>query len=136
MLWLKFLSNHLIESYWSFFVVVIVDVFIINPCPLSTITKLMADAVASNFKSLFDIDYLMTTTTNSRLLSPSTSSSQNDLQQAQQDIKLNNEMLNIMENFTRASYTFGFSTYPNDEDARMPISIWTNCAYTIQVIGT
>ena len=41
---------------------------------------------------------------------------------------------NSSENFARASYTFGFLVYPNDEDARMPISMWKNCSYTIQVI--
>ena len=25
--------------------------------------------------------------------------------------------------------------HPNDDDLRMPITTWNNCAYTIQVIG-
>jgi hypothetical protein len=127
------------------------DVFIINPCPLSSITKLMADAVASNFRSLFEFDYIGSTNI---LLSGATapSSPQRSLTSPSAtavaaassslaspattgEVKLHAETENIMEIFTRASYTVGFSAYPNDDDVRMPISIWTNCAYTIQVIG-
>jgi E3 ubiquitin-protein ligase UBR2 len=107
------------------------DVFIINPCPLSTITKLMADAVATNFRSLFEFD-----STSLLLSSPSaaTTSTSTVITNKGKEVKLNTETISIMENFARASYTFGFLVYPNDEDARMPISMWTNCSYTIQVI--
>ena len=101
------------------------DVFIINPCPLSTITKLMADAVASNFKSLFEFESLIGDVNN--LIGFASNSTQSDS-------KLHNETINTIENFTRHSYTFGFVTLPNDDDYRMPISIWLNCSYTISVI--
>jgi E3 ubiquitin-protein ligase UBR2 len=87
------------------------DVFIINPCPLSTITKLMAETVAINFKSLFELD-----------------------SNASNETKLHNETLNIMEQFTKMSYTM--STFDESDKGKHKLnSIWTNCAYTIQVIG-
>jgi hypothetical protein len=106
------------------------DVFVINPCPLSTITKLVAEAVAENFKLLFERDTLLGVTLASSAiggLMPALPSSN--------QVKLHGETVNIMENYTRNAYTFGFNTLPNDEDSRMPISVWTNCAYTIQIIG-
>jgi E3 ubiquitin-protein ligase UBR1 len=124
---------------------------------LSTITKLLATSVASNFRTLFefDFDYSMTSMLSPSVLSLSPSSQSQSQQQAQQqpaastsmvcslvatatesnsDIKLHAETVTTMENFARISYTYGFATFPNDDDYRMPISVWTNCAYTIQVI--
>lgn len=83
----------------------------------------MRDAVASNFRLLFESEYAQ-----SLLPSVATIAEQTEP-------KLISETLNIVENFTRATYTFGYNTLPNDEDSRMPISIWTNCAYTIQITG-
>jgi hypothetical protein len=104
------------------------DVFIINPCPLSTITKLMADAVAAtNFRSLFEFDALISGTSTSSIGAKSNNNNNNQS-------KLNDNTIDIMENFTRGSYTFGYSKLPFDDDQRMPISVWTNCSYTIQVI--
>lgn len=135
------------------------DVFIINPCPLSTITKLMATAVASNFRLLFEFDYsasmtniLSTASSSLTSSSPLTlppsaslspprdetaagSSPSGSALVSVNNTKLNSDTVSTIENFTRASFVFGFSTFPNDEDARMPISMWINCAYTIQVIG-
>ncbi len=102
------------------------DVFVINPCPLSTITKLVADAVAVNFRSLFELDTLLSSSLVSNTLGGLIASNQ---------MKLHAETVNIMEAYTRNAYMFGFNTLPNDDDYRMPISVWTNCAYTIQIIG-
>lgn len=105
------------------------DVFIINPCPLSTITKLMADAVAAtNFRSLFEFDALISGASSSSSIGFKSTNFNNN------ESKLNDNTIDIMENFTRGSYTFGFSKLPFDDDSRMPISVWTNCSYTIQVI--
>ena len=106
------------------------DVFIINPCPLSSITKLMADVVAAtNFRSLFEFESYLS----------SASGSENALGNAAEagsaSVKLHAETSNIIENFTRSSYTIGFAALPFDGDPRMPISMWTNCAYTIETIG-
>ena len=116
------------------------DVFIIDPCPLSTITKLMADTVAANFRLLFEIDWkvveLSAAASLSNLSGLLTSGSITSSTSANQpsSVKIHAETINIMENYTKASYMFGFNTLPNDEDSRMPISMWTNCAYTIQII--
>ena len=127
---------------------------------MSTITKLLATSVASNFRTLFefDFDYSMTSMLSPSVLSLSPSSQSQSQSQSQQqaqqpaastsmvcslvasatesnsDIKLHAETVTTMENFARISYTYGFATFPNDDDYRMPISVWTNCAYTIQVI--
>jgi hypothetical protein len=93
------------------------DTLNIVPCTLSTITKQMADKVAANFKSLFEFD---------SLLMRYHSSEKNKSESLQ--------TIDLIENFTRASYTSGFLTHPNDQDPRMPISIWLNCSYTINVI--
>ena len=87
------------------------DVFIINPCPLSTITKQMADVVAANFKLLFEWA--------------------GDEKAVQNTLK--SETVSVVENFTRASYTFGLLTVPHDSDWRMAVSMWLNCTYTIAV---
>lgn len=103
------------------------DVITINPCPLSTITKLVTDAVAQNFHSLFvdlDVSGLLTSIAGSAGLIPSTSTTD----------KILPETIDYIENYTRASYTFGFNTLPHDDDYRMPVSLWANCAYTIQVL--
>ena len=80
----------------------------------------MRDAVASNFSLLFENEYAQS------LLSSVAHKT---------EPKMNSDTMNIVENFTRAAYTFGFNTLPHDDDSRMPISIWTNCAYTIQLTG-
>lgn len=119
------------------------DVFIINPCPLSTITKLMATTVASNFRSLFEFDNSISLA--SMVSTSLTSSSQQQQQQQSQatsspkseskDVKIHNETITTMENFARASFGFGFWASSKEEDPRIAISVLTNCAYTIQVIG-
>ncbi len=95
------------------------DVFIINPCPLSSITKLMVDSVANNFKTLFEFDTYISGIGSSTGVAGSTN-------------LLHAETLNAMESFTRASYTIGFNQSTNDIDSRMPIAVWSNCAYTIR----
>lgn len=77
----------------------------------------MADKVAANFRSLFEFDSLL-------MRHQSTEKSKT------QSLQTNK----LIENFTTASYTFGFLTLPNEKDSRMPISIWLNCSYTITVI--
>ncbi len=93
------------------------DALTIIPCTLSTITKQMAEKVAANFKSLFEFESLLM-----RYQSGDKAKSENL------------QMIDLVENFTRASFTFGFMTHPNDQDPRMSVSIWLNCSYTINVI--
>lgn len=95
------------------------DVFIINPCPLSAITKLMTDTVARNFKSLFEFESLISGISGTT----ATSSSSN---------QLNTEVITTMESFSKTSFTVGLNQQANDSEPRMPISVWSNCAYTIR----
>ena len=100
----------------------------------------MATAVASNFRTLFEFDYRtgmmsFSPSTESPLSTSPTVGNANHGKELAIGVKLHTETLTIMENFSRASFMFGYSTFPNDDDTRMPISVWSNCAYTIQVIG-
>ncbi len=108
------------------------DVFIINPCPLTTITKLISDTVATNFRSLFEFDnYILASIGEA---AASVLSQQSTTSRSNKEFEMHTETVNIIETYTRAAYMFGFSTFPDDLDPRMPISAWTNCAYTLQII--
>jgi len=107
------------------------DVFIINPCPLSTITKLLSDAVGSNFKTLFEFDSFITIATSNATTTTTTTNNN----------QLHSETLTTMETFSRTSFNIGFN-YNNNlnqaaaliESDLMPIAVWSNCAYTIRSI--
>ncbi|GAB1601270.1 E3 ubiquitin-protein ligase UBR2-like isoform X2 [Argonauta hians] len=81
-----------------------------QPCPISTITKLMAESVAKNFTLLWNYVY----DDNSGHFSES--------------------MREMMKKFATDVYTFGLSREPDDENPCVPIMVWNTCAYTIQVI--
>jgi hypothetical protein len=116
----------------------------------------MADAVAANFRPLFEFEFDSLVSTIGNTISSSNSSSSLNTSSSPFSLislspkplntlslstvkdeppKLLNETINIMDEFTRASYTFGFRTSLYDADQKMPIGIWTNCVYTIQAIG-
>lgn len=107
------------------------DLFSINPCSLSTITKLMADAVAYNFKSLFEFD----------AFTHLGGAGMNETPMVQPN-QLSNEAVTIMNLFNRivmfklfnVKYEPFFSNGPDTDDNK-PLNIMVNCAYTIQCIG-
>lgn len=111
------------------------DVFIINPCPLSKITRLMADAVAYNFKSLFEFDSF-THLTNLE----NATTSKIEISEVQQ---LSSETVTLMQNFNKVTmkklYNVKFEKLDsllnhNDIELSKPLCIMVNCAYTIQCI--
>ncbi|XP_036362992.1 E3 ubiquitin-protein ligase UBR2 isoform X2 [Octopus sinensis] len=81
-----------------------------QPCPISTITKLMAESVAKNFTLLWNYVY----DDNSGHFSES--------------------MREMMKKFATDVYTFGLAKEPDGENPCVPIMVWNTCAYTIQVI--
>ena len=110
------------------------NIFIINPCPLTTITKLMADAVANNFKLLFSESSFMSSISSlsASSSSPALTGDETTTPKIIKEPKLSDETINIIEIYARSVFMFGMIAFPNDNDARMPITSWNNCAYTIQ----
>ncbi len=102
------------------------DVFSIDPCPLSTITKLMADAVAYNFKSLFEFDSF---THLAGIVS--------EAKETQRPQEFSNETVKTMQNFNRVLVAKMAALRQASADAEQckPLSTMINCAYTIQCIG-
>ena len=43
-----------------------------------------------------------------------------------------NEMITT---FSLSTYKVGLNVNPNEQDQRIPVLIWSTCAYTIQTIG-
>ncbi|CAF4308834.1 unnamed protein product, partial [Rotaria sp. Silwood2] len=81
-----------------------------NPCPLTTITKMMAERAAQNFQLLFGF------AGDSRA----------------QDFS--DSIRERLMNFAKNVYVFGLNVDPDDDNDRIPIILWTSCAYTIQSI--
>lgn len=94
------------------------NIFMFNPCPLTSITKLMAETVAQNFNLLFS--------------SYDSSTSQNTQEIISKNPTISDDTFNMIDSFARTLFVFGLITDPNDEDLRLPITVWNNCAYTIQ----
>ena len=90
----------------------------------------MADTVANNFKSLFEFNSLL----NEGDQKPFTSSCLGTT--VTNELKLSDDTIGLMENFSKASFTFGFGRSPlSVDEVRMQAGVWSNCSYTIQVIG-
>lgn len=41
----------------------------------------------------------------------------------------------MITTFSMSTYKVGLKVNPNDQDQRVPVLIWSTCAYTIQSIG-
>lgn len=97
----------------------------------------MADAVAYNFKSLFEFDsftHMIDSTAND------SESSKKD--QTIEINKLSDETIDIMQNFNKITFMklFNVKNEPsfnsiNNLELSKPLSFMINCAYTIQCIG-
>ncbi|XP_078001009.1 E3 ubiquitin-protein ligase UBR2-like [Glandiceps talaboti] len=85
------------------------DGSLMDPCPLPSLTRMMAQTLADNFQLLFEYVYA----------TPS---------QFSDSIS---EMIRI---FARSTYVVGLGLMPHDEDPRVPLVAWTTCAYTIHAI--
>ncbi|XP_050407008.2 E3 ubiquitin-protein ligase UBR2 isoform X1 [Patella vulgata] len=82
----------------------------IQPCPISTITRMMAESVAKNFQLLWEYVY-------------------DDASGC-----FSEGMREMMKKFARDVYSFGLDVQPDDENARVPIMAWSTCAFTIHTI--
>ena len=83
--------------------------------------------MANNFKSLFEFNSLL----NEGEQKPSSSCATG----VASELKLSEESVHLMENFAKAAFQFGFGHAPvSGDEARTQTAVWSNCAYTIQVI--
>ncbi|XP_070569458.1 E3 ubiquitin-protein ligase UBR2-like isoform X2 [Ptychodera flava] len=84
-----------------------------DPCPLPTLTKMMAQTmaqtVAENFQLLFEYVYSI----------PS---------------QFSDSVKDMIKMFARSLYMVGLGLMPFDEDERVPVVAWTTCAYTIHSV--
>lgn len=102
----------------------------------------MAEAVAQNFKMLFTApDFVQEVRKrvyesgdNDEMKEESTITAASEASASKEPL-IGDETIAIVEVFARNSFVFGMLVHPNDDDARMPITVWNNCAYTIQVMG-
>ncbi|XP_064603615.1 E3 ubiquitin-protein ligase UBR2-like isoform X2 [Liolophura sinensis] len=81
-----------------------------QPCPISTITKMMAESVARNFQLLWEYVY--------------------DDASGQ----FSEGMKDMLKKFTRDVYCVGLSVHPDDENVRVPVLTWNTCAYTLLTV--
>ena len=111
---------------------------------MSTITKLMADAVAYNFKSLFEFDSFthLASMVGDNKSDESKAATSQTAAAAAGPLELNTETIKRMHEFTSVAFMHLFHVKPQplftnrtDCSLNMPISMWLNCAYTIQVTG-
>ncbi|CAF1488990.1 unnamed protein product, partial [Adineta steineri] len=79
-----------------------------NPCPLTSITKMMAERAAQNFQLLFGF------------------AGDSKVQEFSDSIR------ERLISFAKNIYAFGFNVDPEDDNDRIPIILWSSCAYTIQ----
>ncbi|XP_076464873.1 E3 ubiquitin-protein ligase UBR2-like isoform X2 [Babylonia areolata] len=79
----------------------------LQPCPVSTITRMMADSVARNFQLLWE--YVL-------------DESSGDLSDG---------MKEMMQKFAKDVYVFGLGVKPDDDNPRVPVMSWNTCAFTI-----
>ncbi|KAK3764043.1 hypothetical protein RRG08_046512 [Elysia crispata] len=83
------------------------DELLFKPCPISSITRMMAESVAKNFQLLWEYVY------------DESSGSFSD------------GMKEMVKKFARDVYSFGLAVEPDDENPRVPLMAWNTCAYTI-----
>ncbi|GFO34713.1 E3 ubiquitin-protein ligase ubr2 [Plakobranchus ocellatus] len=83
------------------------DLLLFQPCPLSSITRMMAESVAKNFQLLWEYVY------------------------DESSGSFSEGMREMIKKFARDVYSFGLAVEPDDENARVSLMAWNTCAYTI-----
>ncbi|XP_041351534.1 E3 ubiquitin-protein ligase UBR2-like isoform X2 [Gigantopelta aegis] len=86
------------------------DFSLFQPCPISTITRMMAESVAKNFQLLWEYVY------------------------DDASGHFSEGMREMLKKFARDVYAFGLSVEPDDESPRVSILAWSTCAFTIQSV--
>ncbi|XP_053394416.1 E3 ubiquitin-protein ligase UBR2-like isoform X2 [Mercenaria mercenaria] len=80
-------------------------------CPLTTVTKQMAENVAQKFQALWSC-----------------------IQDAGASAGLSSEHREMLRKFSRDAYSFGLGVDPDDDNSRVSIMVWNTCAFSIQSI--
>ncbi|BFZ11988.1 hypothetical protein BsWGS_15028 [Bradybaena similaris] len=83
------------------------ELLLFQPCPISTISRMMAESVAKNFQLLWEYVY-------------------DDASGC-----FSEGMREMIKKFARDVYCFGLGVEPDDENHRVPVMAWNTCAYTI-----
>ncbi|XP_059148021.1 E3 ubiquitin-protein ligase UBR2-like isoform X2 [Physella acuta] len=83
------------------------ELLLFKPCPISTITRMMAESVAKNFQLLWEYVY-------------------DDASGC-----FSEGMREMIKKFARDVYSFGLGVDPDDENPRVPVMAWNTCAFTI-----
>ncbi|XP_048259504.1 E3 ubiquitin-protein ligase UBR2-like isoform X2 [Haliotis rufescens] len=86
------------------------DFPLFQPCPISTITRMMAESVAKNFQLLWEYVY------------------------DDASGHFSEGMREMLKKFARDVYSFGLNVDPDDENPRVSVMAWSTCAFTIQAI--
>ncbi|KAL5008356.1 hypothetical protein ScPMuIL_013937 [Solemya velum] len=81
-----------------------------QPCPISTITKMMAESVAKNFQLLWEYVY------------------------DDASGHFSEGMREMLRKFAVDVFTFGLGMEPNESNPWVPIMAWNTCAFTIQAV--
>nr|XP_006815804.1 PREDICTED: E3 ubiquitin-protein ligase UBR2-like [Saccoglossus kowalevskii] len=82
------------------------DGSLLDPCPIPSLTRMMAQTVAENFQLIWEYVYASTS-------------------------QFSDSVKEMIKMFTRSSFMVGLNSMPNDEDERVAILAWCTCAYTI-----
>ncbi|XP_005107156.1 E3 ubiquitin-protein ligase UBR2 isoform X1 [Aplysia californica] len=86
------------------------DLLLFQPCPISTISRMMAESVAKNFQLLWEYVY-------------------DDASGC-----FSEGMREMIKKFARDVYAFGLGVEPDDENSRVPVMAWNTCAFTVQAL--
>ncbi|XP_070180013.1 E3 ubiquitin-protein ligase UBR2-like isoform X1 [Littorina saxatilis] len=79
----------------------------LQPCPISSISRMMAESVARNFQLLWEY------------VSDDSSGS------------FSEGLREMMQKYARDVYVFGLGVKPDDDNSRVPVMSWNSCAFTI-----
>ncbi|KAI0239314.1 E3 ubiquitin-protein ligase UBR2 [Lamellibrachia satsuma] len=83
------------------------EAYLFVPCPMSSITKMMAESVAKNFQLLFDYVY------------------------DDSSGHFSDSISEMLRKFSTDAYAIGLGVQADDDNIRVPILAWATCAYTI-----
>ena len=109
------------------------------PCPLSSITKLMAESVANNFQMVFDYVYDVNANfsdTMTAMLKKFALDAYRVSFCINHVLALAGHMVNSFEyNICEFSFQIGLGVHPDERNKRVAIMAWNTCAYTIMTTG-
>src|SRR5690349_18641285 len=89
--------------------------YLFVPCPLSSVTRMMTESVARNFQALF---YYVT--------------DEGGMVNVGEGELFSDDMIDMLRKFATDGFATSLGTLPDENDARVPVSVWALCVYTIR----